>query len=36
MMTVGFGDAAVHQAGDYNVQSLPELLPLFPPLEAMS
>lgn len=35
MMTVGFGDAALHQAGDYNVQSLPELLPLFPPLEAM-
>ena len=34
MLTVGFGDAALHQAGDYNVQSLSQLLPLFPPLEA--
>ena len=33
MLTVGFGDAALHQAGDYNVQALEQLLPLFPPLE---
>lgn len=34
MVTVAFGDAALHQAGDYNIQSLEEMLPLFPPLEA--
>lgn len=34
MRTVGFGDAALHGAGDCNVQSLEHLLPLFPPLEA--
>lgn len=33
MLTVGFGDAALHQAGDHNVQALEQLLPLFPPLE---
>lgn len=33
MVTVGFGDAAVHRAGDCNVTALEELLTLFPPLE---
>ena len=33
MVTVGFGDAAAHRAGDHNVTYLEELLTLFPPLE---
>ena len=33
MTTVAFGDAALQRAGDYNIQALEELLPLFPPLE---
>lgn len=33
MVTVAFGDAALHRAGDHNIQSLEEMLPLFPPLE---
>ena len=35
MATVAYGDAALHQAGDHNIQSLEELLPLFPPLEGL-
>lgn len=35
MLTVGFGDAALHHAGDYNIQTLEQLLPLFPPLEVL-
>ena len=34
MMTVAFGEAALHRAGEHNIQTLEELLPLFPFLEA--
>ena len=33
MGTVAFGDAAFHQAGDHNIQTLEQLLPLFPAQE---